>query len=61
MSFQGLLKHNAKVYIAGRSRAKYEQFLARLKTEANAREALFLEVDLGNLASVKLAAEEYLR
>ncbi|KAJ6574628.1 hypothetical protein B0H19DRAFT_935228 [Mycena capillaripes] len=55
-----LLKHNAKVYIAGRSRAKYEQCIARLKTETNGGEALFLEVDLGNLASVKRATEEYL-
>ncbi|KAJ6624308.1 hypothetical protein B0H10DRAFT_2162199 [Mycena sp. CBHHK59/15] len=43
-----LLKHNAKVYIAGRSRAKFDQ------------EAKFLELDLGSLQSVKNAAEEYL-
>ncbi|KAF7367271.1 NAD(P)-binding protein [Mycena sanguinolenta] len=55
-----LLKHNAKVYIAGRSLDKFEQCVTRLKPETRGREPTFLQVNLGNLASVQRAAEEFL-
>ncbi|KAK7064582.1 NAD(P)-binding protein [Favolaschia claudopus] len=55
-----LLQHDAKVYIAGRNRDKYEQCIARSKSETKGREPLFLQVDLGNLCSIKRAAEEFL-
>ncbi|KAI5117265.1 hypothetical protein M0805_000996 [Coniferiporia weirii] len=53
-----LLRKNAKVYIAARSRVKAEVAIEELKQKTG-REALFLELDLANLKSVKRAAEEY--
>ncbi|KAI0330505.1 NAD-P-binding protein [Cubamyces sp. BRFM 1775] len=54
-----LLLHNAKVYMASRSKAKAETAIASLK-EATGKEALFFELDLSSLASVKKAAQEFL-
>ena len=51
--------HNAKVYMASRSKAKAETAIASLK-EATGKEAIFLELDLSSLASVKKAAQEFL-
>ena len=59
MDSQALLNRNAKVYIAARSRDKASGAIASLKNETG-REAIFLEVDLANLASVKKAAIEFL-
>ncbi|KIP08126.1 hypothetical protein PHLGIDRAFT_70021 [Phlebiopsis gigantea 11061_1 CR5-6] len=56
---KALLEHNAKVYLAARSRAKAEAAIADLKT-ATGKEAIFLELDLSSLASVRRAAEEFL-
>ncbi|KAJ7686482.1 hypothetical protein B0H17DRAFT_940429, partial [Mycena rosella] len=59
-SLYELLKHNAKVYIAGRSKVKYEECIPRLRRETDGRDVLFLELDLGNLGSIKRAAEGFL-
>jgi retinol dehydrogenase-12 len=53
---QALLAHNAKVYIAGRSEEKARAAIAQLR-DVTQREAVFVELDLGSLASVKRAAE----
>ena len=53
------MEHNAKVYLAARSRAKAEAAIAELKS-ATGKEAIFLELDLSSLASVRKAAEEFL-
>lgn len=56
---QALLQHNAKVYLAARSKARAEAAIADLKT-ATGKEAIWLELDLANLASVRHAAKEFL-
>ncbi len=56
---QVLLQRNAKVYIAGRSREKAEKAIAALKQQTG-KEALFLELNLASLASIKKAAQEFL-
>ena len=57
---QALLNHNATVYMFCRSRARAEAAIADLKTQTG-REAHFVECDLGDLRSVKRAAEDFLR
>ncbi|KAI8986260.1 NAD(P)-binding protein [Trametes punicea] len=54
-----LLKRNAKVYMASRSREKAEAAIASLKKDTG-REAIFLELDLASMASVRRAAKEFL-
>ena len=54
-----LLQRNAKVYLAARRRSKAEAAISSLK-EATGKEAIFLELDLASLKSVKKAAEEFL-
>ncbi|EJF56822.1 NAD(P)-binding protein [Dichomitus squalens LYAD-421 SS1] len=54
-----LLKHNAKVYLAARGKDKAERAIKSLK-EATGKEAIFLQLDLASLSSVKKAAEEFL-
>jgi retinol dehydrogenase-12 len=58
--FQVLLTKNAKVYIACRDKAKGEAVVGELK-EVTGKEAIFLQLDLANLKSIKAAAEEFLR
>ena len=53
------MEHNAKVYLAARSRPKAEAAIADLKA-ATDKEAIFLQLDLSSLASVRKAAEEFL-
>ncbi|KAI0665924.1 NAD-P-binding protein [Trametes maxima] len=53
-----LLLKNAKVYLAARSKERAERAIKELREETG-KEALFLELDLGNLDSVKKAAEEF--
>ncbi|KAH8115060.1 NAD-binding protein [Phellopilus nigrolimitatus] len=53
-----LLRKNAKVYMATRSRPKAEAAIAGLKSKTG-REALYLELDLASLKSIKKAAEEF--
>ena len=57
---QQLLKHNGKVYIAGRSQAKAEDGMKRLKAETG-EDAFFVALDLSDLKSVKAAADHYMR
>ena len=59
-TIRALLQHNAKVYLAARSKEKADAAIADLKA-ATGKEALFLELDLASLASVKMAAEDFLR
>lgn len=54
-----LLLHNAKVYLATRNPEKTERVIKEL-TEATGKTAVFLELDLGDLKSVKAAAEVFL-
>ncbi|KAI0772872.1 NAD(P)-binding protein [Trametes elegans] len=58
-TIKALLQHNAKVYMASRSKAKAEAAIASLKEETG-KEALYLELDLSGLTSVKKAAQEFL-
>ena len=57
---KALLAKNAKVYLACRSEAKAQAAIAKLKEETG-KEALFLQLDLGDLKAVKRAAEEFQR
>ncbi|KAI5118896.1 hypothetical protein M0805_002812 [Coniferiporia weirii] len=56
---KALLSKNATVYVAGRSKDKGEQAIQELK-EATGKEAVFLQLDLASLASVRKAVEEFL-
>ncbi|EJD04776.1 NAD-binding protein [Fomitiporia mediterranea MF3/22] len=56
---RALLKKNATVYIAGRNRAKADSAIADLHKDTG-KEAIFLELDLASLKSVKKAAEEFM-
>ncbi|TFY63597.1 hypothetical protein EVJ58_g3156 [Rhodofomes roseus] len=55
-----LLEHNATVYIAARDPTKAMTAISELK-EKTGKEALFLQLDLANLASVRQAAQTFLR
>lgn len=57
---QALLEHNAKVYMGSRSKSKADAAIKDLKA-ATGKEAIFLELDLSSLASVRRAADEFLR
>lgn len=57
---QALLSHNAKVYVASRSEEKARAAIKDLK-EQTGKEALFLKLDLGDLRSVRAAAEQFKR
>ncbi|KAG8940614.1 hypothetical protein FRC04_005179 [Tulasnella sp. 424] len=53
-----LLKKNAKVYMASRSKSKAEAAIEDLKTDTG-KEAIFLELDLADLSSVTKSANEF--
>lgn len=55
-----LLRANAKVYLAARSRSKAEEAIVELARETS-KAAEFLELDLGDLEKVKKSAEEFKR
>jgi len=55
---KALLSKNAKVYMASRNRSKADAAIAQLKEETG-KEAIFLQLDLANLAAVKKAVEEF--
>lgn len=57
---KALLEHNAKVYMASRTKSRAEGAIQELKVSTG-KEAIFLELDLASLASVRRAAEEFLR
>jgi len=54
-----LLEHNAKVYVAARSKEKAEAAIADLKSQTG-KEAIWLELDLSSFASIRKAAQEFL-
>ncbi|KAI0754734.1 NAD(P)-binding protein [Daedaleopsis nitida] len=56
---KALLQHDAKVYLAARSREKAEAAIASLKQETG-KEAIFHELDLASLAAVKRSADDFL-
>lgn len=57
---QALLEHNAKVYMAARSKERAEAAIQDLK-RTTGREAIFLPLNLSNLASVRESAAEFSR
>ena len=57
---QALLSKNAKVNMACRSRQRAEEAIVDLKKQTG-KEAIFLELDLASLKSVKSSAETFLR
>ncbi|KAH7341144.1 NAD(P)-binding protein [Rhizoctonia solani] len=56
---KALLNKNAKVYLAARSKSRADEAIEWLKSEANGKAPIFLELDLSNLDSVRKAAEEF--
>ncbi|KAI0821738.1 NAD-P-binding protein [Trametes gibbosa] len=57
---KALLVHNAKIYIAGRNPHKVSEAIQDLR-EQTGKEALFLQLDLADLQSIKGAVSEYLK
>jgi len=57
-TIKALLLRNAKVYMASRSQQLAEVAIAKLKSETG-KEAIFLELDLSSLASVRKATDEF--
>lgn len=55
-----LLRKNAKVYMASRSRSRAESAIADL-TKTTGKEAIYLELDLASLVSIKRAVQEFQR
>ncbi|KAJ7051079.1 hypothetical protein C8F01DRAFT_1067277 [Mycena amicta] len=55
-----LLLKNATVYLAARSPQKASAAIARLERETKGKTAVFLELDLADLKSVRKAAERFL-
>ncbi|EJF62090.1 NAD(P)-binding protein [Dichomitus squalens LYAD-421 SS1] len=56
---KALLNHNAKVYIAGRNPQRVNEAIEDLKKETG-KEALFLQVDLGDLTTIQPAVESFM-
>ncbi|KAJ7267280.1 NAD(P)-binding protein [Mycena rebaudengoi] len=54
-----LLEHNAKVYMASRNREKAQAAVADIHASTG-KHAIFLQLDLSDLASVRAAAKEFL-
>ena len=55
-----LARHGATVYIASRSSSKVEEAMNEIKKEQPDAKLKFLEMDLGDLRSVKKGAEQFL-
>ncbi|KAF5377140.1 hypothetical protein D9757_008776 [Collybiopsis confluens] len=55
-----LLRHNAKVYIAARSQERSEIAIKELK-EKTGKEAVFLKLDLNDLATIRATVDEFLK
>jgi retinol dehydrogenase 12 len=53
------LRHNAKVYIAGRSEAKANEAITMLKKETGKMNIHFLKLDLADVQSAITAAKEF--
>ncbi|ESK86522.1 NAD(P)-binding protein [Moniliophthora roreri MCA 2997] len=60
LTVKELLAHNAKVYLAARSKKSAEEAIKEIKDQIG-KEAIFIELDLANLKSVKACAEEFSR
>lgn len=58
--WQALLAKKAKVYIAGRDESRCQSAIKELEKETS-NTALFLQLDLANLGSVKEAAAHFQR
>ncbi|KAH9920280.1 NAD(P)-binding protein [Fomitopsis serialis] len=58
-TIKALLEHNAKVYMASRSKEKADAAIKEL-VQQTGKEAIFLELDLSSLASVRKSAEEFM-
>ncbi|KAH9895862.1 NAD-P-binding protein [Cubamyces lactineus] len=58
-TIKALLNHNAKVYMASRSPERAQDAIDELRKETG-KEALFLQIDLADLQSVKRAANEFI-
>ncbi|TDL20586.1 NAD(P)-binding protein, partial [Rickenella mellea] len=56
---KALLTHNAKVYLAARSKEKAEEAIRDLQKDTG-REAIFLQLDLADLSNVRKSAEAFL-
>ncbi|KAA1472365.1 NAD(P)-binding protein [Dentipellis sp. KUC8613] len=56
---RALLVHNATVYLAARSLDKAHAAIADLKADTG-KQAIYLKLDLANLASVRAAASQFL-
>ncbi|KAH8086594.1 NAD(P)-binding protein [Cristinia sonorae] len=56
---KALLDRNARVYIASRSKAKADAAIQQLH-QLTGKQAIFLELDLASLSSVRRSAEEFL-
>lgn len=54
-----LLRKDATVYMASRNAKKAAEAIAQLKKETG-KEAIFLQLDLADLRSVRKSAEEFL-
>ncbi|KAL0581480.1 hypothetical protein V5O48_000523 [Marasmius crinis-equi] len=59
LTVQELLKHNAKVYLAARNKKSAEETIEELRTRTG-KEAIFLQLDLADLTSIKTCADEFL-
>ena len=57
---QALLVHNAKVYIAGRSEEKGTEAITKLREETGKNQVYFLKLDLADIQSVIVAAQEFI-
>ncbi|THU80706.1 NAD(P)-binding protein [Dendrothele bispora CBS 962.96] len=55
---EALLKHNAKVYLAARSKVKAEEAIQDLRVKTG-KDAIWLKLDLADLKSIKAAVEEF--
>lgn len=56
---QALLEHNAKVYIASRNKEKADGAISDLHAMTG-KDAMWIDLDLSSLASVRHAAKEFL-
>ncbi|ELU44081.1 hAT family dimerization domain-containing protein [Rhizoctonia solani AG-1 IA] len=56
---KALLNKNAKVYLAAHNKSGADDAIEWLKSETNGKAPIFLELDLGNLASVRKAVEGF--
>lgn len=56
---KALLNKGAKVYLAARNKSKAEEAIEWLKNETGGKTAVFLQLDLANLDSIRKAAAEY--